>query len=68
MVGQLCPFLPAARFVLRSVGDVRVEVRVRSGHTIDLVLEDGQDRVFANALHETWASPDVIEFKTPKPR
>ena len=34
----------------------RVEVFVRSGHTIDLALEDGQDRIFANALHEAWAS------------
>jgi hypothetical protein len=41
----------------------RVEVFVRSGHTIDLALEDGQDRIFANALHEAWASPDAIEFK-----
>lgn len=41
----------------------RVEVFVRSGHTIDLALEDGEDRVFANALHEAWASPDTIRFK-----
>jgi hypothetical protein len=40
----------------------RVEVFVRSGHTIDLALEDGEDRVFANALHEAWASPDAIGF------
>lgn len=40
----------------------RVEVFVRSGHTIDLALEDGEDRVFANALHEAWASPDAVEF------
>ncbi len=41
----------------------RVEVFVRSGHTIDLTLEDGEDRIFADALHEAWASPDVIGFK-----
>jgi hypothetical protein len=41
----------------------RVEVFVRSGHTIDLALEDGEDRSFANALHEAWASPDAIGFK-----
>jgi hypothetical protein len=41
----------------------RVEVFVRSGHTIDLALEDGEDRTFANALHEAWASPDTIGFK-----
>jgi hypothetical protein len=41
----------------------RVEVFVRSGHTIDLALEDGEDRVFANGLHEAWASPDAIGYK-----
>ena len=41
----------------------RVEVFVRSGHTIDLALEDGEDRAFANALHEAWASPDAIGYK-----
>ena len=41
----------------------RLEVFVRSGHTIDLALEDGEDRVFVSALHEAWASPDTIEFK-----
>jgi hypothetical protein len=40
----------------------RVEVFVRSGHTIDLALEDGEDRVFANSLHETWASPEAMGF------
>jgi len=40
----------------------RVEVFVRSGHTIDLALEDGEDRVFANSLHEAWASPDAMGF------
>jgi hypothetical protein len=40
----------------------RVEVFVRSGHTIDLALEDGEDRIFTNALHEAWASPDTIGF------
>jgi hypothetical protein len=37
----------------------RVEVFVRSGHTIDLALEDGEDRTFAQ---EAWASPEAIEF------
>ena len=41
----------------------RVEVFVRSGHTIDLALEDGEDRIFADALHEAWVSPDAIAFK-----
>jgi hypothetical protein len=41
----------------------RIEVFVRSGHTLDLALRDGEDRVFANALHEAWASPDAIGFK-----
>ena len=41
----------------------RVEVFVRSGHTIDLALEDGEDRVFADGLHEAWASPDAIGYK-----
>lgn len=41
----------------------RVEVFVRSGHTIDLALEDGEDRVFVNDLHEAWASPDAIAYK-----
>jgi hypothetical protein len=40
----------------------RVEVFVRSGHTIDLALEDGEDRTFAHALREAWASPEAIEF------
>jgi hypothetical protein len=39
----------------------RVEVFVRSGHTIDLALEDGEDRTFAQALREAWASPEAIE-------
>ena len=38
----------------------RIEVFVRSGHTIDLVLEDGEDRIFALALHEAWTSPEAI--------
>jgi hypothetical protein len=29
---------------------------------LDLSLEDGEDRVFTNALHEAWASPDGIGF------
>jgi hypothetical protein len=41
----------------------RVEVFVRSGHTIDLALEDGEDRDFAGGLHEAWASPDAIGYK-----
>jgi hypothetical protein len=41
----------------------RVEVFVRSGHTIDLALEESEDRVFANDLHEAWASPDAIGYK-----
>ena len=40
----------------------RVEVFVRSGHTIDLALEDGEDRAFAHALREAWASPEAIGF------
>ena len=40
----------------------RVEVFVRSGHTIDLALEDGEDRAFAHALREAWASPETIGF------
>ena len=40
----------------------RIEVFVRSGHTIDLSLEDGEDRVFTDALHEAWASPEAIGF------
>ena len=41
----------------------RIEVFVRSGHTIDLTLRDGEDRVFTNALHEAWATPEAIGFK-----
>ena len=41
----------------------RIEVFVRSGHTIDLSLRDGEDRLFTDALHEAWASPDAIGFK-----
>jgi hypothetical protein len=40
----------------------RIEVFVRSGHTIDLALEDGEDRTFAHALREAWASPEAIGF------
>jgi hypothetical protein len=36
----------------------RIEVFVRSGHTIDLALDDGEDRAFTTALHDAWASPD----------
>ena len=38
----------------------RIEVFVRSGHTIDLALEDGEDREFTTALHQAWASPESI--------
>jgi|GEM_PF-3512267 len=41
----------------------RIEVFVRSGHTIDMALEDGEDRVFTDALREAWASPDAIGIK-----
>ncbi|MHA6794363.1 hypothetical protein ACVGVM_12765 [Pseudonocardia bannensis] len=41
----------------------RIEVFLRSGHTIDLALEDGVDRIFADALHEAWASPNAIGFR-----
>jgi hypothetical protein len=41
----------------------RIEFFVRSGHTIDLLLDDGEDRVFTTALHEAWASHDSIGFK-----
>jgi hypothetical protein len=40
----------------------RIEVFVRSGHTIDLSLEDGEDRVFTDTLHKAWASPEAIGF------
>ncbi len=40
----------------------RIEVFVRSGHTIDLSLDDGEDRVFIDALHQAWASPEAIGF------
>ena len=53
---------PPAAVYARPVA-CRLEVFVRSGHTIDLALEDGEDRVFVSALHEAWASPDAIEFK-----
>ena len=38
----------------------RIEVFVRSGHTIDLALHDGEDRSFTLALREAWASPEPI--------
>jgi hypothetical protein len=41
----------------------RLEVFVRSGHTIDLALDDGEDRIFVSALQEAWASPSAIEYK-----
>jgi hypothetical protein len=40
----------------------RVEVFVRSGHTIDLALEDGEDHAFTTALHEVWARPEAIGY------
>ena len=36
----------------------RIEVFVRSGHTLDLSLEDGEDRAFTAALHSAWDSPE----------
>ncbi len=36
----------------------RIEVFVRSGHTLDLSLEDGEDRAFTTALHSAWDSPE----------
>ncbi len=39
----------------------RIEVFVRSGHTLDLALEDGEDRAFTTALHEAWGSPGRVE-------
>ena len=39
----------------------RIEVFVRSGHTIDLALEDGEDSAFTTALHQAWASPGRAE-------
>ena len=41
----------------------RIEVFVRSGHTLELLLQDGEDRVFTEALREAWASPEATEFK-----
>ena len=61
MVG-ICSSKPHASSYALSMTS-RVEVFVRSGHTIDVALEDGQDRIFASALHEAWASPDAIGFK-----
>jgi hypothetical protein len=42
----------------------RIEVFVRSGHTIDLALEDGEDRAFTTALHSAWASPEPTDKLT----
>ena len=61
-MGQLCLFLEALAETYASPMTCRVEVFVRSGHTIDLALEDGEDRTFAHALREAWASPEAIEF------
>jgi hypothetical protein len=36
----------------------RIEVLLRSGHTVDMALEDGEDRAFATALHDAWASTE----------
>ena len=42
----------------------RVEVFVRSGHTIDLVLKDGQDRIFANGPTRGLGVPPMpLAFK-----
>jgi hypothetical protein len=61
-VSSLCSSKAAAESYARPM-TCRVEVFVRSGHTIDLALEDGEDRVFANDLYEAWASPDAIGYK-----
>ncbi len=56
-------FLEGAR--VRSYAAVmtcRIEVFVRSGHTIDLALQDGEDRSFTDALHRAWASPEPVGF------
>lgn len=44
-----------------AVMTCRIEVFVRSGHTLDVALEDGEDRAFTTALHEAWASPGRVE-------
>ena len=41
----------------------RIEVFVRSGHTIES-LEDGEDRAFVTALHSAWASPTPTDELT----
>lgn len=61
-VGSLCSSNAAAESYAPPM-TCRVEVFVRSGHTIDLALEDGEDRVFANGLHDAWASPETIGYK-----
>jgi hypothetical protein len=60
-VGSVCSSEAAAESYALPM-TCRVEVFVRSGHTIDLALEDGEDRIFVNRLHEAWASPDAIRF------
>ena len=42
----------------------RIEVFVRSGHTIDLSLEEPEDRAFVTALHSAWASPTPTDELT----
>jgi hypothetical protein len=61
-VSSLCSLKAAAESYALPM-TCRVEVFVRSGHTIDLALEDGEDRVFADGLHEAWASPDSMGYK-----
>lgn len=53
---------PPRRWFYARAMRCRIEVFVRSGHTIDLSLEDGEDRAFTDALHEAWASPETIGF------
>jgi hypothetical protein len=61
-LGQLCLLLGGTRETYASPMTCRIEVFVRSGHTIDLALEDGEDRSFVLALHEAWKSPEAIGF------
>jgi hypothetical protein len=42
----------------------RIEVFVRSGHTLDLALEDGEDRAFITALYSAWASREPTDKDT----
>lgn len=42
----------------------RIEVFLRSGHTVDLALADGEDRAFATALHDAWAAAETVGGST----